>query len=609
MAISNNRFAENISVDNGNVLNGLVSIGAKQRDLFSANGDNSYNDDLYGRDFPYYGVELAKKSLSEIIEIMGGYFDVKWANDVVYAPGNRIYVSNEYVLPGMWFFIGDATRLFDSGEYGNDINIALTKIKKDILDGKYKKFDYVNVRTDGILDSNISPGMKYIDFCEAIGGYPPARVGGQSEISNVGQYVYNYDDDLDFVLALYDDVDVDYNEEVPVATMKKLNPSINQFIVQSKNSGQNTNVVNKNKDFEYEIRNGKAVIVKYIGKDRDFVIPSVIDGYKVKIVDDNNWYGNYSNVKNIVVSEGIKSVLNWEFHNFPSVETVTLPSTIDLNVGWFNYSGKKLKRIKFSKPHSRYCVVNGVVYDNRDNTLLLCPCKKTFKKGKYTIRKGTKTIQARAFCGNKTIKKLIMPNTVKCIGESAFFGCKELKYIKISKNIRQMFFNCFGGCKSLKSVTIPRTVKGFYYDNSIVDVSLGYNGTKKIKGFALYGYRGSQAERYAKEKDLTFRTAKAKQPFVVKTVNRTIKSAKLRLANQTVKKAIVVKSNKGTVTYAKVNSELSNELTISPKGIITVLKGRYKKDTTLKMKVRVTSRGNKYYKSSSKIVTVNIKVK
>ena len=51
MAISNNRFAENISVDNGNVLNGLVSIGAKQRDLFSANGDNSYNDDLYGRDF------------------------------------------------------------------------------------------------------------------------------------------------------------------------------------------------------------------------------------------------------------------------------------------------------------------------------------------------------------------------------------------------------------------------------------------------------------------------------------------------------------------------------------------------------------------------------
>ena len=239
MAISNNRFAENISVDNGNVLNGLVPIGAKQHDLFSANGDNSYIDDLYGREFPYYGVELAKKSLGEIIKIMGGNFDVKWANDVVYAPGSRIYVSNENVLPGMRFFIGDATRLFDSGEYGNDINIALTKIKKDILDGKYKKFDYVNIRQNGILDNGISPGMKYIDFCEVIGGYPPARVGGQSEISNVGQYVKNFDDDLDFVLALYDYVDVDYNEEVPVATMKKLNPSINQFIVQSKNSGQN----------------------------------------------------------------------------------------------------------------------------------------------------------------------------------------------------------------------------------------------------------------------------------------------------------------------------------------------------------------------------------
>ena len=105
----------------------------------------------------------------------------------------------------------------------------------------------------------------------------------------------------------------------------------------------------------------------------------------------------------------------------------------------------------------------------------------------------------------------------------------------------------------------------------------------------------------------TFRILKAKQNMKVKTTAKAVKAAKLLKSKVKVAKTIKVTKSKGKLSYKKVSG--SKKLSINKKGVITVKKGKYKKNTILKVKVKVTAKGSKNYRKASKKVTVKIKVK
>ena len=112
--------------------------------------------------------------------------------------------------------------------------------------------------------------------------------------------------------------------------------------------------------------------------------------------------------------------------------------------------------------------------------------------------------------------------------------------------------------------------------------------------------------RYTGTITKTFKINKAKQPMTAKASAKSVKASKLKKARVTVKKAITVKKNQGAVTYKKVSG--SKYLKITRKGVVTVKKGKYKKQT-LKIKVTVTAKGTSNYRSGSKTVTVKVKIK
>ena len=152
---------------------------------------------------------------------------------------------------------------------------------------------------------------------------------------------------------------------------------------------------------------------------------------------------------------------------------------------------------------------------------------------------GMKEIEPRCFAGCFSLKDFYVPDSVNSIGESTFEGCSQLESVHIPKSLdelpERLFFGChrlskcfipdgvrrigketfrdckaivkiwlpdrlmeiedgaFRGCSSLKAVVIPPSV-----------MRIGKKAFDECPHILIKGYRGTEAERYAKEELIPF---------------------------------------------------------------------------------------------------------
>ncbi|GEM_PF-3010189 len=128
-------------------------------------------------------------------------------------------------------------------------------------------------------------------------------------------------------------------------------------------------------------------------------------------------------------------------------------------------------------------------------------------------------------------------------------------------------------------------------------------GTAKVTITGKGSYKGT--------KTASFTINKAAQKMAAKAAVKTVKAKKLKKKAQTVKKAIVVKNQKGVVSYKVVkfkNKKAKKALKLNAKnGSIKVKKGT--KKGTYRMTVAVTAKGDSNYKAMTKKVNVTVRVK
>ncbi len=100
---------------------------------------------------------------------------------------------------------------------------------------------------------------------------------------------------------------------------------------------------------------------------------------------------------------------------------------------------------------------------NRDNGTAWIANGSTGRKKKYTLPRSVlldgreyvcESVEIGAFCGNRKIQHLIIPDTYKYIDEDCFKWCSNLKSVHIGKGLEYYFKWTFGGCPRLKRVTI-----------------------------------------------------------------------------------------------------------------------------------------------------------
>lgn len=120
------------------------------------------------------------------------------------------------------------------------------------------------------------------------------------------------------------------------------------------------------------------------------------------------------------------------------------------------------------------------------------------------------------------VEKLIIDSKYEnfAIGENAFRNCSRLSEIKLPENLGTIGKEAFYRCDNLKEITVPKNV------TEIGDNSLGYTEGRvyvtdgehnfidypsmmPLNDFVIYGYNGTEAERYAEDNGFVFESLDA----------------------------------------------------------------------------------------------------
>ena len=281
-------------------------------------------------------------------------------------------------------------------------------------------------------------------------------------------------------------------------------------------------------DYHYSVYNNEATLLSYNGYDSNIVLPSVIKGKKVTsvLLSDSKF------VESISVPEGVVEI---SISNYPSLKKISLP--------------KSLKRIRsFQLCYS----LESIVIPNNVTEIDDWAFRECTSLSSVKIGSNVKRIGSGAFENCRSLKTIKIPNNVTEIGYSAFSKCDKLKSITLSSKITEISGDTFGCCSNLTSIDIPKSVKSIggnafaectslktvtlhkglkviedgafqnclalkkikipssvsyigYYSLGYVYKNNDYNNAMSINNnFIIYGTSNSKANKYAKEKKITF---------------------------------------------------------------------------------------------------------
>ena len=188
--------------------------------------------------------------------------------------------------------------------------------------------------------------------------------------------------------------------------------------------------------------------------------------------EDSPFYQN-SNIKSVIIENGVTSIGNLAFSSCNSLIEVSLPSSI-ISLGVSAFSGcenlmsisipanvadiqsiafagcKKLTSIEVDSNNENYSSINGVLFDKNITELVCYPAGKN--DASYTVPNTVKSFAYGSFYDCENLTSVIIPSGVTSIGGASFWNCKNLKSIVIPKSVTKIDLFSFNGCESLKDI-------------------------------------------------------------------------------------------------------------------------------------------------------------
>ncbi len=150
------------------------------------------------------------------------------------------------------------------------------------------------------------------------------------------------------------------------------------------------------------------------------------------------FYAN-TDIKRIIIEDGVTSIENYAFEKCENVESVAIPDSVHL-------------------------ILDGAFY--------CCYALRTF-----TIPDSVSFLGDSAFYGCYQLETIHIPDSVTIISNNTFYNCSSLTSVRLPDTVRRIGWHAFGNCKSLTSITLPDSLTdigfaAFYGCKSLTSVSI-----------------------------------------------------------------------------------------------------------------------------------------
>ena len=220
----------------------------------------------------------------------------------------------------------------------------------------------------------------------------------------------------------------------------------------------------------------------------DFVIPANVESI------GNESFKDCAALTNVAVPENVTSIGLGAFGGCSKLESITMPfvgqnldGTGETHFGYIfgaqSYSDNQntvpesLKKVEITKAES---IDDYAFYNCADITNLMLP-------------ETVKNIGEHAFY-NSGLTSIVIPDSVTSIGDSTFRGCSSLTSVEIPGSVTSIDYQAFYGCSSLTNIAIPDSVtsigeSAFKNCSGLTSVTIG-NSVTSIRESAFSGCSG-----------------------------------------------------------------------------------------------------------------------
>ena len=163
--------------------------------------------------------------------------------------------------------------------------------------------------------------------------------------------------------------------------------------------------------------------------------------------------GTMPSGSNIVIREGTKSISAYCFESCSGLKNITIPNSVTSIGEWAFSDCEELTGITIGS--SLNSIGEGAFYGCTSLTRVNISDIKAWGNIKFDDYESNPLYYAhRLFLNNNEIKNLVIPNTVKSIGDGAFYGCTSLTSVTIPNTVTSIGYGAFSECSNLNRVHI-----------------------------------------------------------------------------------------------------------------------------------------------------------
>ncbi len=208
--------------------------------------------------------------------------------------------------------------------------------------------------------------------------------------------------------------------------------------------------------FKYESTDNGINLIKYIGNERDVIIPETIQNQSVTSINARCFL-NESNediINSVTLPSSIHEISPLAFYNSKFLQTINCEDNKNfLSDDGVLYTSNMEYLIAYpmNKPDTEYKIPDTVskIYNN---AFSYCNNLETL-----TLSESIEAIPDYTFAYNSSITEVIIPENVKEIGFAAFFNCPNLQKIVLPENGVEMNDDAILFCEQLKTFAYNAT--------------------------------------------------------------------------------------------------------------------------------------------------------